>query len=249
MILLFRSFIFNAALFGLTGLMCFLMLWVLPMPRFWMLRVVRLWLRQIQWIERHIGGIRWQVKGEEHIPSGPCIVAAKHQSAWETFKLHLLFDDPAIVLKRELLMIPLWGWYLKRAGVIAIDRAKGAKALSSMMASAREAARDGRKIVIFPQGTRVAPGAFVPYKSGLAGLYQELNLPVVPMALNSGLLWGKNSFIKKSGLVTVEFLPPIPPNLPRKEMMRRVQTDLEGASEKLASSGALGDESAPKGEE
>lgn len=200
-----------------------------------MMKVVRLWLGQIEWIERHIGGIRWQVKGQQHLPPGPCIIAAKHQSAWETFKLHIIFKDPAIVLKRELLMIPLWGWYLKRSGVIAIDRAKGARALSSMMTPAREAAQAGRKIVIFPQGTRVKPGAFIPYKSGLAALYQELNLPVVPMALNSGLFWGKDSFTKKPGLITVEFLPPIPPGLPRKDMMARVQKELEAGTEALSS--------------
>lgn len=236
MILFFRSLLFNLALFGLTAVMCFLMLWVLPMPRPWMLKTVRLWLRQVECIERHIGGIRWQVKGKQNIPPGPCIVAAKHQSAWETFKLHLLFDDPAIVLKRELLMIPLWGWYLKRSGVIAIDRGKGTKALSLMMVPARKAAQAGRKIVIFPQGTRVKPGASAPYKSGLAALYRELDLPVVPMALNSGLFWGKDSFIKKPGLITVEFLPAIPPGLPRKEMMRRAETELESATTRLIKS-------------
>lgn len=201
-----------------------------------MLKVVRLWLGQVEWIERHIGGIRWQVKGKQHLPPGPCIIAAKHQSAWETFKLHKIFEDPAIVLKRELLMIPLWGWYLRKSGVIAIDRAKGTRALSSMMAPAHNAAQAGRKIIIFPQGTRVKPGAFIPYKSGLAALYQELNLPVVPMALNSGLFWGKDSFIKKPGLITVEFLPPIPPGLPRKEMAAQVQKELEEATNRLEQS-------------
>src|SRR5277367_2180851 len=113
-----RSIAFNIALYGTTAVMCFLMLWALLLPRRQMLFVVHLWLRQIAWIERHIGGITWRVVGRAHVPEGACIIASKHQSAWETFKLHLLFDDPAIVLKRELLLIPIWGWYVKRAGMV-----------------------------------------------------------------------------------------------------------------------------------
>lgn len=228
-----RSLILNIALYGTTAVMCFLMLWVLPLPRRQVLGVVHLWLRTVEWIERHIGGIRYRVLGREHVPKGGCIIASKHQSAWETFKLHLLFGDPAIVLKKELLDIPIWGWYLRRAGMIPIDRAGRAKALSVMMRAAHEAADAGRKIVIFPQGTRVMPGAQKPYKSGIVALYQELNLPIVPMALNSGLFWPKNGFIKKPGVITVEFLPPIPPGLPREEMRERLKAELEGASERL----------------
>ena len=230
-----RSFIFNVALFGLTAVMCFLMLWALLLPRKQMLWVVHLWLRQVAWIERHIGGITMRVVGAENIPDGACIIAAKHQSAWETFKLHLLFGDPAIVLKKELLNIPIWGWYLRRSGMIPIDRAAGVQALSGMMQAAHRAAEAGRKIVIFPQGTRVAIGATRPYKSGVTALYRELNLPIVPMALNSGLLWGKNSFTKKPGVITVEFLPPIPAGLPREVVSERLKTELESATERLVS--------------
>jgi 1-acyl-sn-glycerol-3-phosphate acyltransferase len=202
-----------------------------------MLVVVHLWLRQIEWIERHIGGIAWRVVGRAHVPKGACIIASKHQSAWETFKLHLLFGDPAIVLKRELLDIPIWGWYLRKSGMIPIDRAGRAHALSAMMQAAHEAADTGRKIVIFPQGTRIVPGEQKPYKSGVAALYQELNLPIVPMALNSGLFWPKTGFIKKPGVITVEFLPPIPPGLPREAMMERLKDGLESASRKLEEAG------------
>jgi 1-acyl-sn-glycerol-3-phosphate acyltransferase len=144
-----------------------------------------------------------------------------------------LFNDPAIVLKKELLNIPIWGWYLRRSGMIPIDRAGKTKALSDMMEAAHKAAAAGRKIVIFPQGTRLPPTEWKPYKSGVAALYQELNLPVVPMTLNSGLFWPKHSFIKKPGAITVQFLPPILPGLSRDVMMERLKTELEAATKKL----------------
>jgi 1-acyl-sn-glycerol-3-phosphate acyltransferase len=145
----------------------------------------------------------------------------------------VLFHDPAIVLKKELLRIPIWGWYLQRSGMIPIDRGGAAKALAGMMAAAHKAVAENRKIVIFPQGTRTAPGEQRPYKSGVAALYQELNLPVVPMALNSGLLWPKNSFMKKPGVITIEFLPPIAPGLARSEFMTRLKDALESAADQL----------------
>ena len=229
-----RSLIFNVAFYGWTAIMCCVMLWTLLLPYRAMLNVVLLWLRQIEWIERNIGGIDYVVLGREHVPPGACIIAAKHQSAWETFKLHLLFDDPAIVLKKELLDVPLWGQYLKCSGIIPIDRSAGSKVFSGMMEAAHQAVKRGRKIVIFPQGTRLAPDIDRPYKSGVGMLYQELNLPVVPMALNSGLFWPRNSFIKKPGTITIEFLPPIPPGLSREVMMECLQRELEGACKRLA---------------
>lgn len=230
----FRSALFTLVLYSITAVMCFLMLWTLVLPRRHMLWVVHLWLWLVTWCERHLAGIRMQVVGGEHIPDGCCIIAAKHQSAWETFKLHILFNDPAIVLKKELLSIPLWGWYLKKSGMIPIDRAAGGVALSGMMQAANNAKAAGRKIVIFPQGTRLTPHQKRPYKMGVALLYQELNLPVVPMALNSGLFWPKTGLIKKPGTITVEFLPAIPPGLPRAEFMQRLEQELEAASDRLA---------------
>jgi len=231
-----RSLALNIALYGWTAFFCLVLVWTLVLPRRCIVVVVHLWLSQLEWIERHIGGIRYRVIGREHVPKGACIIAAKHQSAWETFKLHLLFGDPAIVLKKELLLIPIWGWYVWRSGVVAVDRARGGKTLPHMVKAAHKVVEDGRKIVIFPQGTRTAPGEDRPYKNGIAMLYQALNIPVVPMALNSGLLWGKNSFIKKPGLITIEFLPPIPPGLSRGEMMERLKNELETATDRLLKS-------------
>ena len=232
-----RSLLFNVAFFGWTGVMCLVLVWTLFLPWRTMVRVVRIWLAPIAWMEKHIAGITFKIVGREHVPDGACIIAAKHQSAWETFKIHLLFPDPAIVLKQELLDIPLWGRFLGNAGMIPVDRSGGARALVKMMTAAHKAADDGRKIIIFPQGTRVPPGDQRPYKSGIAGLYQELNIPVVPMALNSGLYWPKTGFIRKPGEITIEFLPPIPPGLPRDVFMTRLKDELESASDRLLENG------------
>ncbi len=229
-----RSLAFNVAFFGWTFLLCFGLLWFLLLPKRMLFYGIRFWQKHLSWIERNIGGIHYRIIGFENVPKGACIIAAKHQSAWETCKLHLMFYDPAIVLKEELLRLPVWGWYAKRSGMIPIDRGGRTKTLTRMMEAARQASVDGRKIVIFPQGTRLPPGVRKPYKVGVAALYQELQLPIVPMALNSGLFWPKGSFIKKPGLITIEFLPPIPAGLPRTEMMRRLFDKLEAASDRLA---------------
>ena len=234
-----RSLVFTSLAFFWTYFMCLALLWTLLLPRRVMYFSLLTWERSLVWLERHIMGIRYQVVGREYVPQGACIIAAKHQSAWETLKLHLLFDDPAIVLKQELLKVPVWGWYAKRSGMIPIDRGSGSKALVLMKKASHAAREAGRKIVIFPQGTRLAPGVKKPYKIGVAVLYDELKLPVVPMALNSGLFWPKNSLLKKPGLITIEFLPPIPPGLSRAEMMRELESRLEAASDRLAEEGRV----------
>ena len=228
-----RSLVFNTLFVIWTSIVCLLILWTFFMPYKTLLIFVRMWLRQITWMEKHIAGISYKVIGQDHVPEGACIIAAKHQSTWETFKLHMLFEDPAVVLKKELLDIPLWGRYLARSGMIPIDRSAGTKALAIMMNAAHKAADEKRKIIIFPQGTRIPPGEYRPYKSGVMALYKELNLPVIPMALNSGLCWPKNSFTKKPGEITIEFLPPIPAGLPREVFMPRLKEELETASNRL----------------
>ena len=228
-----RAVWFNITFYGTNLLMSSLLSPSLLLPRRFIVRAVEIWLGTAAWVETHVSGIRYEVIGRENIPQGACIVASKHQSAWETFKLHLILKDPAIVLKKELLRIPLIGWYMDLSGSIPIDRAGRTKTLSKMTLAARKAAAEGRPIVIFPEGTRAAPGESRPYKSGVAALYQDLNLPIVPMALNSGLLWPRNSFFKKPGTITVEFLPPIPAGLPREEMMKRLRDTLEPAAQRL----------------
>lgn len=228
-----RAVWFNLTFYSITIIMPIALIWCLFLPRRKIVTAVEIWLGTVAWVEKNLGGISYRVIGQEHIPNGACIIAAKHQSEWETFKLHLILRDPAIVLKRELLNIPIIGWYMRLSGSIPIDRGGRTKTLSKMIQAARKAAADDRPIVIFPEGTRAAPGESRTYKSGVAALYQDLNLPVVPMALNSGLLWPKNSLFKKSGVITVEFLPPIPAGLSRDTMMERLRESLEAAALRL----------------
>ncbi len=232
-LLVMRSFLLNLAFYGWTALLCVVCLGALVLPRKSLFACMRLWLGGLHTIEHSVGGIRATIVGYEHLPPKPYIVAAKHQSAWETFTLARLLDQPAIVLKAELMRLPLWGWYASRAGMIPVDRAGRRRALTRMLRAARQAADEGRALVIFPQGTRVAPGAKAPYHVGVAALYQALALPVVPVAVNSGRLWPKNSFLKRPGVVTLAFLPPIPPGLPRTVFMERLETTLESASARL----------------
>jgi len=165
-------------------------------------------------------GVRTRVEGNP--PGGAALVAVKHQSMYETFEIMLMLREPAVVLKRELTQIPLWGWVVRRYGVIPVDRAGGAAALRSMMRAAEQAISEGRPIVIFPEGTRVPPGTRPPLQPGFAGLYRALKLPVVPVALDSGRLWPRHRFVKRPGIVTMRFDTPIPPGLPRGEIERQV---------------------------
>ncbi|MDD3288211.1 MAG: lysophospholipid acyltransferase family protein [Alphaproteobacteria bacterium] len=229
-----RSYLFNFMFLAWTGFMCTAGLWIILLPHKALVYMIHFWAKGLAWLERNIVGINYKVVGKRNIPHGACIIASKHQSAWETCKLFLLLGDPAVVLKEELTRLPILKWYSDASGMIPIDRGGRVRTLSRMMKAAREASAAGRKIVIFPQGTRVSPGDKKPYKTGVAALYKELNIPIVPMALNSGLCWPKNTSLKKSGTITVEFLPPIPPGLERGEVMKRLQDQLETASDRLA---------------
>lgn len=232
--ILLRSLLFNAAFIVWTALMCVGLLWMLLLPRDQMMAVVRWYLSSIAWMERAFLGLRYEVRGLENLPAnGSFIIAAKHQSAWETMKLHLIFHDPAVILKRELTWIPTWGWYARKSRMIAVDRGARGRALTSMIENSRPVVAEGRPIVIFPQGTRVAPGKYVGYRIGVGVLYDELKLPVVPVALNSGLYWPRRSFLKKPGTIVVEILPPIAPGLTRAQLMRELETRLEDASDRL----------------
>jgi 1-acyl-sn-glycerol-3-phosphate acyltransferase len=179
-----------------------------------------LWARFHKLCARWLLGVRTRVEGTP--PKGACLVACKHQSMYETLEMILLLDEPATVLKRELSDIPLWGWVTRRYGVIPVDRTGGAVALRRMMRAAEAAIAEGRPIAIFPEGTRVPVGETPPLQSGFAGLYRALKLPVVPVAMDSGRLVPKGSFIKRPGVVTMRFFPPIEPGLPRAEIEAKV---------------------------
>ena len=196
--ILLRSLLFNIAFYVLTIAMALLGLPMLLVPRRWAAAFGRCWAAGVLKLLGWCVGLTHEVRGAANLPVGPAIIAMKHQSAWDTFAVPVVFSDPAIVLKRELMMIPFYGWYLWKAGMIAIDRGAGAAALKRMMASGKRVAEDGRAIVIFPEGTRTAPGTRQPYQPGVAALYRQLGLPLVPVAVNSGAVLGPPPFRQAS---------------------------------------------------
>ena len=214
-----RSLVFTIVFYSLTVPIVLLTVPVAALGRRPLRAHVLGWVVFHAWCCRWILGIRTRIEGE--VPAGPVLFAAKHQAMYETLDLVRILDEPAIVMKRQLADIPVFGWATRRYGCIAIDRSGGAKALRAMMREADMALAEERAILIFPEGTRVAPGEQPPVQPGFAGLYKRLGLPVVPVALDSGLVWPKG-WIKRSGVVTMRFGAPIPPGLPRKEMEQRV---------------------------
>ncbi len=206
---------------------------VLFMPQKIMRYYTRLWLGSMVLMTKYVMGINYKVVGIENLPKGPVIIAAKHQSAWETLAMHYLHFDSAYVLKKELLSIPIFGRYLTKMNCAAVDRNAGASALKELVKTSKEVLAQGRSIVIFPQGTRTAPGVDAPYHPGIAGLYTQANTCVVPVALNSGQFWGKNAFKKTPGTITVEYLEPIPAGLKRRDFMEILKTRLEAANTRI----------------
>ena len=180
------------------------------------------WARFGAWCARVLLGIRTRVEGT--IPDTPTLFACKHESMFETAEMLRLLRDPAVVFKRELLKIPGWGWVAERHGVIPIDREAGAGAVRALLLAARRVRAEGRSVVIFPEGTRVPHGMSPPLKAGFAGLYKALNMPVVPIAMDSGRLWPRHGLIKRPGVVTFRFGAPIATGLPREEIEARVHT-------------------------
>jgi 1-acyl-sn-glycerol-3-phosphate acyltransferase len=204
----------GSVLYVLAGIL------VIPLGRGAVRRVADAWAGFNRLCARFLLGIRTRVEGE--VPSGPALVAVKHQSMFETLEIALLLDTPATVMKSELGRIPLWGTLTRVYGIIPVDRDGGGAALRRLLRAAGEAKAEGWPIVIFPEGTRVAPGERPPLEPGFAGLYRALGLPVVPVALDSGKVWPRRSFVKRPGTVTMRFGAPIPPGLPRKEAEARV---------------------------
>jgi 1-acyl-sn-glycerol-3-phosphate acyltransferase len=208
----------------------------LLLPRRAAVTAGRTWAAATLWGLRIFAGLTFEVRGTP--PRGAVLVASKHMSMWDTLALYMLLDAPIVVLKRELLNIPFYGWYAHRAGVISIDREGHASALRQMAADAKKAFAAGDTVMIFPEGHRQPPGAPPDYKSGVAALYSQFGAPCVPVALNSGLFWtGPGGFLKKSGTIVVEFLPPIPPGLKRPEFMRELQSRIETATAALVAEG------------
>jgi len=228
-----RGLAFNFACLAWTVIYGTIGLPVLIAPRVAAMRFGRVWARVVLFLLRAIVGLGHEIRGLDRVPRGTCIIAMKHQSAWDTLIPLVVFHDPAAVAKRELLLLPFYGWYAARAGSIGIDRRAGAGALRRLVMASRRAATQGRPIIIFPEGTRVAPGAHLPYQPGVAALYQALSIPLVPAAVNSGYFWGRRSFVKRPGRIVLEFLDPIPPGWPRRQLMAELEQRIETATAAL----------------
>jgi len=224
-----RSALFMAWFLALTAVMAVLFLPLLACPRKATVRMARFWARATLWGLRVLAGVSERQIGE--VPRGGVLVASKHMSMWDTLALYLALDDPGIVLKRELLRIPFYGWYLGKAAAIPIDRSAKADALRRMTHAAERVLADGRPILIFPEGTRKKPGMPPDYKPGVAGLYSLLGVTCVPVALDSGRFW--QGFFKYPGTISLEFLEPIPPGLKRAAFMRELETRVESATDRL----------------
>src|SRR5438874_9201769 len=204
-----RSGLFALAQLLVTPPYALIALATFPLPRMWRYRIISGWSRLNIWLARALLGIDWRVEGREHLPDRPAVILAKHQSAWETMAFQLIFPPQVLVLKRELLWIPFFGWGLALTSPIAIDRSRGVRALNRMAELGRERLAQGFWIAIFPEGTRVKPGERRKYHEGGAWLAVKCGASVVPVAHNAGLFWGRNAFLKRPGTVTVEVGPPI----------------------------------------
>ena len=205
----------------------------LLMPHRYAMGVIKLWARFVLFGLRWIADIRVEFRGLEHRPVGTALVAGKHQGMLDVVVPFALLADPCIVMKKELRPLPFFGWFAWKTGMIAVDRSAHSKALKDMVRQARARRDEGRQIVIFPEGTRKAPGAPPDYKPGIAALYRDLDCPCWPLATNSGVHWPAHGFIRYPGVVVFEFLPPIPPGLKRAEFMAELETRLETASTAL----------------
>ena len=234
-----RSLVFYG-LFCLWLMACGLIfLPALCLPRLYAVKAANFWLLGFPWLCHTILGIDVRVEGQENLSRTPVIYAAKHQSAWETMYLYILLDDPAIVLKQELLWIPFLGLFLKKLGMISLTRSKkkSVQDLKNLLKQAHTAVSSSKSLLIFPEGTRSHPGEKGTYQSGIASLYQHLKVPVVPIAHNAGLFWPRRGFLKYPGQITVTILPPISPGLSRSEFMPILENRIETKTNHLVHEG------------
>jgi 1-acyl-sn-glycerol-3-phosphate acyltransferase len=236
-LVIIRSVLFNVLFYlNMIVLLC-LALPTLVLPRGAILAVVRFWARSNGWLLRTVCGVAFELRGLERIPPGPLLIAAKHQSMWETFALVPLFADPAFILKRELMWLPFFGWYARKAEMIPVDRGARSQALAAIAVRAKIELARNRQIVIFPEGTRRSPGAAPSYKYGVVHLYAETGVACLPVALNSGLFWPRRSLRRYPGTIVAEFLEPIAPGLDKQVFFERLQQTIETATARLIQEG------------
>jgi 1-acyl-sn-glycerol-3-phosphate acyltransferase len=228
-----RSLLFQTLFYAWTALCAVLGLPFMLTPPLWMMRFGTEWSRVTLWLLRITVGLSHELRGREHLPAHPALIAMKHQSAWDTFAVPILFPLAAMVIKRELGYVPFYGWYALKSGMIPIDRKGGATTLRNMVSICKDRLAQRRSIMIFPEGTRSAVGAKARYQPGVAALYSALDVPVVPVALNSGMFWGRRAFTKRPGKIIVEILPAIAPGGDRRAMLAELETRIEDATARL----------------
>jgi 1-acyl-sn-glycerol-3-phosphate acyltransferase len=231
-----RSVLFNIIFYLNLVLFMFIFSPLFLAPRPAAMWALKLWARSSIRLLTIIAGTRLEVRGREHIPKGAALIAAKHQSLFETFAVLPFLDDPAMIMKRELMLIPLFGWFAVKFEMIPVDRSAGAGALKRLIARARAAVAEERQVLIFPEGTRRPPGAPPAYKPGATALYMNLDVPCVPLALNSGLYWPRRRLTRYPGTILMEFLPPIPAGLGKQSFAQRLQEAIESKTAELLSS-------------
>ncbi|QNL20237.1 1-acyl-sn-glycerol-3-phosphate acyltransferase [Hyphobacterium sp. CCMP332] len=228
-----RSLLFVLWMYGSMMIVGFAVIWLLLMPRSWTRAVYRFWLWLIFGGLKIICGQSYEVRGREHLPDGGALIASRHESMMETQAFWQILDDPAIILKKELAWLPVFGWFAVKLENIVVDRGAAAKALRKMLRDARQRAEAGRQILIFPEGTRMKPGQFEPMKPGVAGLYGAMNVPCVPVALDSGDYWAGKGIIRRPGKAVIQFLEPIAPGLSRDDFMKLLQSRIETGTRAL----------------
>ena len=228
-----RSALFNLLFYALLIAMLVLGFpTMLAGPRA-VMRLANLWGVASLWLLRAVCGTRVEFRGRDNIPAEPCIVASKHQSFLEIIAFCSLFRDFSFVFKRELTRIPLFGWYLSASRQIAVDRSQGRSALTAVSRRAGEVLKEGRTLIVFPEGTRRPPNAPTDYKSGIAFIYSEAGAVCLPVAVNSGLFWPRRSFLRRPGTIVIDIMPPIPAGLPRADFQARMRNGIESATQVL----------------
>jgi len=233
MVLVLRSLLFNVLFFGVAGTLAVLGSPLLLGPKRFQRRAMAWLAKLLVWIMEKTCGIKVRVSGREHLPAeGAALIASKHQSAFDTLVWFALVPDVTYVMKQELFRIPIYGSFARRAGMIGVDRDGGAPAMRQMMREAQVAAREGRQIVIFPEGTRTTAGELNEWHPGIVALASVTKLPVIPVATNSGKYWARHHFIKRPGVLAINILPPLV-DVPRHELLARLEQVIEAEQRKL----------------
>jgi 1-acyl-sn-glycerol-3-phosphate acyltransferase len=228
-----RSLLFNLLFFGITVVVSIATIPTLPMSRRSTLWMTKLWARWVIWALRWSVGVKVEIRGWENLPPGGVVIAAKHQSAFDTIIWLSLLEEPAYVMKKELLRIPLYGWHARKAGMIPVDREGGGAALRGMLRAATDRVAAGRQVVIFPEGTRTPVGQRVSYQPGVVAIAAGTGAPVVPVATDSGRVWGRRHFLKRPGMIRISVLPPLPPGLNRAKLLAALESQIEGETDRL----------------